>query len=461
MTQEERVVAAVDVGSSKTRIAVGRLDEKGKVQLLSFSQAATAGVKRGGVEDVAALTKSINQAAYALDLGGVAIDEVYVNISGANFRVIEVAVEHEVEEESVVSLADWNVLLEKSWAFKVSEGECIYHVEPQEFELDGKPEFDLVGKQGTKLRMICKLLVGMKSYGRDVCAAVSKSCLRVDQAVCDYISSAEGVLSVEDKTAGVALLDAGADLMKLSLYKDGVLRYVKTIPFAGNILTRDLRTVCEISLLQAEELKKKHVNVFPLKKSNERIVLPALETVEAKAFEEGDLTDIVGERLKEIVAKVKMAIEESGYQGELAKGMVLIGGTAKLKGIASFLKFHLAMDVQIGVPRMSAGSYSELADPSSASVWGLLALGVRELQDGFSPYQRIQKIAEVRASKKKSNEELKVGHSEIFKQFSELGEAIWKPVKQKLVKLKDEPARLIRAVQPKTYAFFNADLSEK
>jgi len=49
MATNEKIVAAVDIGTTKIVSLVGRLNEQGKLEILGISQAASKGVKRGVV----------------------------------------------------------------------------------------------------------------------------------------------------------------------------------------------------------------------------------------------------------------------------------------------------------------------------------------------------------------------------------------------------------------------------
>jgi cell division ATPase FtsA len=59
---------------------------------------------------------------------------------------------------------------------------------------------------------------------------------------------------------------------------------------------------------------------------------------------------------------------------KLPGGVVLVGGTAKLPGIADFTKEKLRLSTQIGSLRSVAGRVDTVSDPAYAAAAGLMML---------------------------------------------------------------------------------------
>ena len=52
MTQKNRIVAAIDIGTTKIVSLIGQLNEQGRLEVLGISRSASKGVKRGVVLNI-------------------------------------------------------------------------------------------------------------------------------------------------------------------------------------------------------------------------------------------------------------------------------------------------------------------------------------------------------------------------------------------------------------------------
>lgn len=392
MTQIGKVIAAVDIGTSKTAIAVGRLTEQGRVELLACSKAKTEGLIKGEVKNLLSVTESINEAAYALNCAE-SIDEIYVNVSGAKFNIIEVSVERLFEEEVSISKNDVSSMMQEAFNKELEADHAVYHIELQTYAVDGDYFSEVVGVMGKHVIATYKLFVGKCSYAKYLKKAVSDSCLRADRIVLSPLATAESVLSYDEKEMGVVLLEMGAGQTKLSIYNRGVLCYLDILSFAGNMLTKDLEQDCKITPSQAERLKTNYGKVMAEKAHKDiYISIPSQSNSKPREINMSKLSSILQCRLEDFSEWVQVAIENSGLQDQIGAGVVLTGGSANLENIAAFFKYQLALDVRIGVPRVQNNLYGSFQDPAFASVFGLLQFGLFELaREVVAPIQEEKK----------------------------------------------------------------------
>ncbi|MFV0366099.1 MAG: cell division protein FtsA [Mangrovibacterium sp.] len=396
--RKEKVVAAIDVGTSKTVVMVGKLDEKGQVEVLASGKALSQGVVRGEVRNIEAVAKAIDEAVCNADIDD-EIHEVYVNVSGRDFTIIDVQVEREFEEETSVTKADLFSMYREAYAVKLQPDQRVYHVELQGFELDGEAFADAKGMMASHLKASYKVFVASKSFHRNIGLAVASSCFKKGRVVLDSISTAESVLYSDEKEAGVMLLEVGAELTKISLYVDGVLVYHDVLPYAGKVMTNDLKTECAITQAQAEKLKISFGRALTDKSyKNTYISIPSYNGLEPREINKDMLAAILQSRLEELAAMVKASGDESGYADRLRAGVVLVGGTAKLKNISTLLKFQFGLDVRLGLPRGVVSDIPVSRDPAFASTFGILMHGLYETQE-----ELVEPIIEKRRKKKKES----------------------------------------------------------
>lgn len=137
------------------------------------------------------------------------------------------------------------------------------------------------------------------------------------------------LLSKEDLKYGVALVDIGAGVTTLSIYREGTLRYCATIPFGGSSVTRDLEEECTIEWELAEKIKKRFGICVPDKLGNNKDKVLQLRICEPyKEIPVKYISEVISARYGEIAEAVLYNIQESGLQNSIRGGIVLVGGAA-------------------------------------------------------------------------------------------------------------------------------------
>ena len=178
---------------------------------------------------------------------------------------------------------------------------------------------------------------------------------------------------------GVALIDIGAGVSSVTIFKGKIMRYYAAIPFGGNSITRDIKTECNFSFELAENIKKAYGACMPGK-------LSALGEKSIQIVDENDeptaqvtvkyISEIITARMKEIIEALLYHIQASGYASEdtLRAGVVVTGGGAELVNCANYIKDISGYSVKIGYPRrfFSCEGCPEAAETSAATSMGMI-----------------------------------------------------------------------------------------
>src|SRR6056297_2508530 len=89
MSQQENLVAAIDIGTTKVVAITGKKKESGKIEILGISKTPSTGIKRGVVqnidETVSAIHKTVEEVQAA---SGAMITDVFVGIAGQHIKTI-------------------------------------------------------------------------------------------------------------------------------------------------------------------------------------------------------------------------------------------------------------------------------------------------------------------------------------------------------------------------------------
>ena len=134
------------------------------------------------------------------------------------------------------------------------------------------------------------------------------------------------------------LVDMGAETTTVSIYKDGSLVYLSTLPLGGRNITRDITIGLNVLEDTAERVKKNISN--PLDKNVDRVSIEGVNSTDAANY--------IVARAGEIIANVKQQITYAGVKLTDLHNIVLIGGGAQLQGIARKLEDEIKLKVRIG-----------------------------------------------------------------------------------------------------------------
>lgn len=408
MAKKEKIVAAVDIGTTKIVSLVGRINENEKLEVLGMSKTVSKGVKRGVVlnieETVNAIETTVREAQAMSNFHFV---DVFVGIAGQHIKSIRNrgyinrdSYEDEIRKEDIQKLVT------DMHKIPVDVGEEILHVIPQNFIVDNEAGVkNPVGMSGKRLEANFHIVVGQIASAKNIEKCINRVGLNVKQLILEPLASSEAVLTDDEKEAGVALVDIGGGTTDVAVYYDDIIRHTAVIPFGGNVVTRDIKEGCSILQRQAEALKVQFGSALgDLAKEDKVVTIPGISGREPKEISFRSLAYIIQSRMEEIIDAVMFEVENSGYMDKLSAGIVLTGGGAMLRHLPQLVKFKTGMDVRIGFPteKLVKDSNEEVNQPMFSTSVGLLLKGYEYLREN-KEFTGIKDEAIVEEEKKEDN----------------------------------------------------------
>jgi cell division protein FtsA len=375
------IIVGLDIGSTKIACLVGKKNEYGKVEILGVGRADSLGVNRGIVANIQHTVDSIQLAVKeAEQKSGVEINVVNVGIAGQHIRSIQHrgsimrnSMEEEINEEDVHMLSD------NMKKLVLPPGEEILHVIPQDYIIDSEQGIkEPIGMAGVCLEANFHIITGDVGAAKNIIKCVRKSGLEISTMMLEPLASAESVLSLEEKEAGVVLVDIGGGTTDIAIFQDNIIRHTAVIPLGGNVITEDIKEGCSIIKTQAEALKVNFGSALASENKDEEIVsIPGLKGREPKEISLKNLSSIIQARMEEIIEHVYYEIKSSGYSKKLIAGIVLTGGGSQLKHVAQLTEFKTGLDTRIGYPNehLAKVPSADIASPMYATGVGLVILG--------------------------------------------------------------------------------------
>jgi cell division protein FtsA len=383
---ENKIVVALDIGTTKICAMVGCKNEHGKLEVLGTGKVESIGVLRGVVSNI---EKTVNAIAEAIKEAerrtGVEIGVVNVGIAGQHIKSLQhrgILTRDSLHDE--ISQQDISDLISDMYKLVLPPGDKILHVIPQEYIVDNEQGIvDPVGMSGIRLEANFHIVTGQITATKNIYKCVQKAGLEMAHLTLEPIASSAAVLSDEELEAGIALVDIGGGTTDLAIFHEGIIRHTAVIPLGGKIITNDIKEGCNIMGEQAEKLKVKFGSAMADHVTENRIItIPGIRGRSHKEISELNLARIIQARVEEILDLVFWEIRRSGFERKLIGGVVLTGGGALLANIVDLVELHTGMTARLGIPteHLANGYEPEISSPIYATSIGLVLNGFNELE---------------------------------------------------------------------------------
>lgn len=376
-TDMENIVAAIDLGTSKTVVAVGEKTEHG-VRIIGYGEAPSEGIVRGEPVNIQKAAKALGQALQAAERQtGIRLDRVWCGIGCEKIHLESITLNrHRSNDEELISAEEISRMLEDARNKKMEHGQMVLHAEAQSFNIDDRcGETDPVGMVGSEIEAEYKLFTGRKT-------PVSSQAIILRQArvsgcgnLLRPIAAARAVLSEDERELGVALLDIGGGTSDLIIIQDRIVRHICVIPFGGNSVTEDIRQLCGVSLKTSEQLKVRFGSAYSAFDAGKRVIsIPGTGGAATKEILSKDLARIIEARMAEILKTVSWEIRKAGFEDGLRAGLVITGGGANLMHIQKLANQLTGSGIRIALPmeNILGESCDKAFQPASSTAVGLV-----------------------------------------------------------------------------------------
>jgi cell division protein FtsA len=391
------IITALDIGSSFVRVLIAQSNSEGRVEIKGIGEVTSEGMDKGLVKDIQAVSECIKAAMQQAEtLAGCKAENIYINITGEHIRSHSVMgrisisgplsnTPSEINEEhitQVVNDAKNSVKVQKGF-----ERLQILHGLPQYFDIDDQKEvYNPVNMTGYHLTSHVLLVLADITSIRNLlkCVEVAGYFVDPDHIVLSHIAAGLSTLSDDERRLGSVLIDIGGGCCDIAFYNKGNLIQTAVTPIAGNNISRDLAIGLRTTLTHAESIKLEYGSaISDNTDSGREIAVEGISGRSSTNYKLSHISMIIQSRLAEFMEACYQFIK-TAYPPELiTAGVVITGGTAKLRDIDSFTSDLFNLPVKIGYPDLSrlSGAISRLEDPSYATAIGLIYYGMDQIRD--------------------------------------------------------------------------------
>jgi len=409
MAKKTFIVTALDIGTAFIRAAIAKCTPDLGIEIIGAAVKPCDGVKKSYIVNPEA---TINIARAAIETAereaNVEVDSVYAGISGGHIKSgISFAISNNLDNDSVIKDKHLNQLIENARVNAAEKGREILHEIAMEYRLDGHAAEKIQpGAVGSRIESKFLVISADKSILENHGRVINSAGFKVDGVCWNVIADGLAVLSEDEKKEGVLLIDIGAGSTGYAVYFNNSIYYANVFAVGGDHIINDLMIGLEVTAADAYDILEGYLKKGTITNNDTQNIIQIGSTAQKKlALNKLDIEMIIESRIEELVQFVINDVRGNKSFNFCGKGIVLVGGTAKIPYLKEKIESISNKQTRVAFPQLSSYSiddgkvniFSEkheyLIDPSCSVLLGLLRSGynlkLKEIMNNKSFFSKI------------------------------------------------------------------------
>ena len=384
-------IAALDIGTSYTKVIIADKDSLGRLEVLGFAELPSEGsLKRGNIINVPKIISIITKAIQEAELmAGKEVNSLLIAISSYNTVGINsmgmVTIPNRKNQKREITQDDIIRVIEVASEVGISQDNEIIHIIPQQFIVDGQDGIsDPIGMSGVKLEVGVHLVSCTKSIIQYVQSSLQKANYQMSDLILESLASAEAILEEDEKELGAIVLNIGGGTTSIIIFARGGVWFTDNIPIGGELITKDLAIGLRLPIHRAESVKKQH-GIVSKKLANDANIFNISGAIEKQPIRVSEkiIAEILEPRVEEIFIFIRNKIEALSINKEIlaSANIVLTGGSANLRGIKELSQEIFERATRIGSLQNVSGQVETIDNPKFATTIGLAKFSLTNNND--------------------------------------------------------------------------------
>ena len=366
------IIVGIDIGTSKVTTVVGEVNNFNQIEIICMTKAKCSGIKKGKIindDEVAmSIAKTINDAEEEANLR---INSAYVTIPGKYVTIVQNSVVKEIKDKFIgISSRDVTSGLMLVKDIELPENKTIIDIVPESFVLDdGHIISDPVGAFSSSFTLNAEIIIADKEYVKQLHQIFKKADLEIDGIIPNTLAQRNLILDNNELNDNIMLLDIGAGNTDIGVFEGSKFIYTNTIPLGGDNITNDIAVVLDISIEEAEKLKKQYGLALKsfIDNDNDVILNTCNGISKTRTIKSSELIEIIEARIEEIFSLVNKDIISQGIKAKI-NNVILTG-----QGITNISKSDVAGKIALNIPvKMSTGRLISTVKPSFRTAYSLV-----------------------------------------------------------------------------------------
>lgn len=332
---DKNIIIVLEIGSSALRAAAAEISDKSINVIDAVTEPLDQCVRIGRIQNVEDVTNAARRSLEALEgccaPQGSKIQAVYIAIGGRSLEASHAETsltfpdEREISQDVLERLAD-------EACKSIPDNREILDILPRKFMINGMTAKRPRGSLAKNVTAQYSIIHCNMRNLRNIETVINERLGLDSKDITRPLAEAKMALSDSEIKGGCMLADLGAETTTVSIYKDGVLQYLATIPLGSEAITNDLASALSVTEEQARDIKMRVADITAEKQEDARI---------------NTINTTVRERAMQIIANILKQIEFAGFESkDLAGGIIVTGGGSLLRHFVQCLEKYAKMPVR-------------------------------------------------------------------------------------------------------------------
>lgn len=365
------IIVGIDIGTSKVCCCLGQINKFNQVEILNSSSVTCDGFRKGKIVSADAVARAIRFAISDIEgMQDFMIKSAYVNIVGKHVSIFKTKYSVKLDDKyEGVTQKNIDAIIRSVGEIEIPEGQQIIDIVPSKFITDTKITDDPIGIFTDVLEAELDVIIADKQIVKTIGLAMQKAGLMIDGIVINGFAMKDIVLTEEEKSKGVLLLDVGAGNIDISVFKNNGIVYTDSIPIGGDTITNDISLGLQISYQEADKLKKQYGLASASYIDNDyNITLTTYAGEEkTKTVKCSEIVEIISARVEEMFELVKQIIVDNQLDSSISSCVIAGQGFNSINKSEKIAEQILRTEVRFGNAKLA-----NLIKPECATAYGVV-----------------------------------------------------------------------------------------
>ncbi|MCR4735835.1 MAG: cell division protein FtsA [Treponema sp.] len=375
------MIVGLDIGTSVIKVAIGELDEDGKLQIIATASKKSAGLRNGVIVNIEDAKDAIREAIEAAEQdGGILVNSVITAIGGSQIEGEQskgVVPVRSTKNNREITAEDVDKVIDNATAIMLPEDKEKLHVIPQNYIVDGFGGIrDPIHRIGVRLEAEVFIVTAAKTIIQNIRTCISRAGYALDGVMLKTLAQTQSVCHEDEMELGSIIIDLGAGTTDVLVLLNGSPVSTASVPVGGNLVTNDIAIVTGIPVSAAEDIKLKYGCCWvPSVGEDIDVILPGVGGRAPEIIGKTQLCQIIQARMEQIFTMVKTAIMKNTNDSikQLSGNIILTGGGAQFEGVVELAQaVFKTSSVRLGIPENLGGIEEKYRRPDFATVIGLV-----------------------------------------------------------------------------------------
>lgn len=363
------IIVGLDIGTSTIRTVICSISNTGhSPEVIAYSDTPASGLRDGYITNHQEAVKSIRRSiktAEKMAPQGTTIKKLFLGAGGIGLSsfistgaIMITRADSEITQDDLEKAASQ---AREQLPIQYIQNRRILHESPIDFYIDGqKVHGHPVGLKGVRLEAKILFITLLEPHIQGMIEVVEDAGYEIIDVVAAPLAASFVSLTRLERVAGCLLANIGSETLSIIVYEKDRPISLEVFQIGGNNITNDIALGLQVSLEDAEVIKKDH------------------DKGENHGFSAHRLNTIVTTRLKEMFSLIEAHLNKLDKNKILPAGVIITGGGSRIATVEDVARAYLKLPSKIAKLNLSPQDTEKnikIKDATWAVSYGLCVYG--------------------------------------------------------------------------------------